>query len=238
MSKILLETYMQSTLSKGKQRLREFAKIQCPDCMRVRNTRYDSYSASASTRCISCTMRRRPLKAAEDKFNQKEYYHTIQGKVFYLYHHQVSRSKKYGWPLPNYTKEQLLEWVLAQPTTIVLFEEWEKANYIKDLAPSIDRLDDYKPYTLANIQLTTWKVNNQKGREWKLKGLNTKATKPVIQRTLEGIFVSQYHSIMEAERQTGIGNAKISSCCRGYRMAKGFQKPVYSAGGFKWEYTV
>lgn len=238
MRKILLDTYIKGTLTNGKQRLREFAKIQCPDCMRVRDTRYDSYVASETTRCRACIMEKKPLKNKEDKFNRMEYYHTIQGKIYSVYHQQVSRSKKYTWQLPAYTKEQLLDWVLAQPTANLLFENWEKSNYAKHLAPSIDRLDDYKPYSLTNIQLTTWEYNNQKGKEHKLKGLNTKATKPVNQYTLGGEFVKKYHSMMEAQRQTGIDNAKISACCVGYRIAKGYQKPVHTAGGFKWAYAV
>ena len=37
-----------------------------------------------------------------------------------------------------------------------------------------------------------------------------------------------YHSIMEAERQTGVKNTLISKCCKGYQK---------TAGGFHWTYA-
>ena len=42
------------------------------------------------------------------------------------------------------------------------------------LAPSIDRKDDYKPYTFDNIQLTTWQQNKAKGHEDCKNGINNK----------------------------------------------------------------
>lgn len=38
-----------------------------------------------------------------------------------------------------------------------------------------------------------------------------------------------FHSLMEAQRQTGVNSSSISSCCRGLKK---------SAGGFHWEYFV
>ena len=50
--------------------------------------------------------------------------------------------------------------------------------------------------------------------------------KAVLQFDLEGNFIKEYPSQIEAERQTGISNVNISSCCRG----------KYSqAGGFIWK---
>jgi hypothetical protein len=62
-------------------------------------------------------------------------------------------------------------------------------------------------------------------------GLKNKLTKSkaVNQFSIDGIFIAQYPSIREAERQTGIDNALISACCRrkyGYK----------TAGGFIWNY--
>lgn len=53
--------------------------------------------------------------------------------------------------------------------------------------------------------------------------------KAVNQFTVDGIFIAQYPSIREAERQTGIDNAWISGCCRGKYGYK-------TAGGFIWNY--
>lgn len=49
----------------------------------------------------------------------------------------------------------------------------------------------------------------------------------VIQLTMDGNLVNEYKSIREAERVTGINNAKISMVCKNKRN---------SAGNFKWIY--
>lgn len=62
----------------------------------------------------------------------------------------------------------------------------------------------------------------------KEKLLNRKdQSKPVMQYTLDIEFVTEYPSITEAERQTGISEGNISMCCRGKRK---------SAGGYIWRY--
>lgn len=63
-------------------------------------------------------------------------------------------------------------------------------------------------------------------------GLKNKLTKSkaVNQFTIDGIFVAQYPSIREAERQTGIDNRWISGVCKGKYGYK-------TAGGYLWEYT-
>lgn len=50
---------------------------------------------------------------------------------------------------------------------------------------------------------------------------------PVSQYTIEGVFITSYESIHEAQRLTNIDKTTISRCCRG------IQK---TAGGFKWTY--
>lgn len=54
-----------------------------------------------------------------------------------------------------------------------------------------------------------------------------KLSKPVLQFTKDEIFVNEYPSIKEVERQTGIANQSISACCIGKRK---------SAGGSVWKY--
>lgn len=40
-------------------------------------------------------------------------------------------------------------------------------------------------------------------------------SKPVYQYGLNGVFIAEYPSMMEAERQTGISNSAICACCKG-----------------------
>ena len=53
--------------------------------------------------------------------------------------------------------------------------------------------------------------------------------KPVLQYTLDMVFVKEYPSIGEASRQTGINKVNISACCKGKYGCK-------SAGGYIWRY--
>lgn len=65
-----------------------------------------------------------------------------------------------------------------------------------------------------------------------IKGANAskkKLSKPVIQFTLDGKFVAEYPSTMEAYRQTGIHYSNIANCCRGKEHCK-------SAGNYKWKF--
>ena len=54
--------------------------------------------------------------------------------------------------------------------------------------------------------------------------------KAVNQFTVDGIFIAQYPTVREAERQTGINNSWISGCCRGKYGYK-------TAGGYIWKYS-
>lgn len=47
----------------------------------------------------------------------------------------------------------------------------------------------------------------------------------VLQYSLDGKFIAEYHSLGEAERTTGALRSKIIMCCQGKRK---------TAGGFKW----
>ena len=49
----------------------------------------------------------------------------------------------------------------------------------------------------------------------------------ILQFSKEGELIAEYHSEMEAERQTGCYQSHISSCCKGERK---------STGGYIWKY--
>lgn len=52
-------------------------------------------------------------------------------------------------------------------------------------------------------------------------------SKQVLQYTFDGDFVSEYPSMQEAQRQTGINQGCISACCNGKQK---------TAGGYKWAF--
>ena len=156
-----------------------------------------------------------------------EYKNSKIGVVSVIYSSQKQHSKHRGHPMPSYTKKELKDWLYSQKKFHELYDVWKANGYEKDLKPSCDRLDDYKPYTLDNLQITTWRGNYKKVHRDKIDGVNNKQSKAVLQFTLDGNFIAEYHSMNEAERQTGISHGNISSVCTGLRN---------KAGGFVWKY--
>ena len=109
-----------------------------------------------------------------------------------------------------------------------IYDNWVASNYNSDLTPSLDRIDDYLPYTETNIELVTWKENKDKGHLDRKEGRNNKQSRSVEQFTLDEEYVATYHSMHEAERITGITRSSIGKCCRGV---------LKQSNHFKWQYA-
>lgn len=88
--------------------------------------------------------------------------HTPAGWLGRLYKTQRRSSKKRGHPHPSYTQEELGAWASAQGTYKTLWEDWVASGFERMRAPSVDRIDICKPYTLGNIRLVSWEENKLK----------------------------------------------------------------------------
>lgn len=234
MERLLLNTFTRRV--KGKTR--EIAIVECPDCDGIREMRYDSYVIATTTCCRSCLNLRRPTKNEEDRFDWEAYYHSKLGKAAHIYQTQRLRCKTKGWPEPDYTREELIDWLLNSSTYHALFDAWEASGHQKHLAPSVDRLDDYKTYSLANTRIVTWQENNNRGRKDQVEGRNLKNCKAVDQLTLDGVFVQRFHSVSAAARFHQTDDSKIGAVCRGLPVKKGnkYVTPK-TVKGFKWQYS-
>ena len=115
-----------------------------------------------------------------------------------------------------------------------LFNDWKDSGFSQDRSLSIDRLDDYKPYSFDNIRLVDWETNNKKGSESQITGDNTKNCRAVRQLTMDGIPIQDFHSVKAAARTLGISATGVHEAAQGFRYNK---SPAYSAGGYKWEYA-
>lgn len=150
-------------------------------------------------------------------------------KIKTIYDNQVVHSKTRGDSPPNYTKQELIEWCLRQPIYRRLHAVWKLSGHNTLLAPSCDRIDDYKPYTLGNIQLMTWGENASKYKQDAKNGVNTKQCDAVLQlHKHTGKVIQRFHSQGEAARKTGAQQSCICGCCIGDRI---------TAGGYKWRYA-
>ncbi len=165
-------------------------------------------------------------RRADCKECRKRFLRSERGLCKGLLSNQKTKSKKRGHPPPAYTEEQLFQWMVAQSTFQKLYTAWVDAGYETSLKPSIDRIDDYQPYTLNNINLTTTEYNINRYYADAIQGINTKTAIAVNQYTLDGVFVASHHSYKAAARFLGhnqIGNIR--------NVAEGLGKTAY---GYIW----
>lgn len=147
------------------------------------------------------------------------------GLIERIYFAQTSNSKQRGHNPPKYTKDELVLWTTTQPNFERLYRDWEDSDYDTECRPSIDRLDDYKGYSMDNIQLLTWGENKNKLYKDTKEGINTKTLIEIHKYTLEGVYIESYHSASEAIRQNNLSSSSS--------LAKSTNKPKV-AGGFQW----
>ena len=83
-----------------------------------------------------------------------------------LYSHQCEASRKRGHEKPQYTWNELRSNFIDTPLFNKIYDEWVKSNFLKEKAPSFDRIDNSKGYSFDNIRLTTWKENDILGSQY------------------------------------------------------------------------
>jgi hypothetical protein len=164
-----------------------------------------------------------------DKEKVVNRYRTKKGLITHIYSNQKRTSIARKYRPPTYSKKEFINWMFSQPNFLELYNNWVKSNFKKELTPSIDRLNDYKSYTLKNIQLITWEDHCQKSYNDKKNGINTKICKSVTQYSANGVLIKTFYSISQAERETKINNAQISKVCL---------NKSNTAGGYIWRYAI
>lgn len=92
----------------------------------------------------------------------KKYSKTKDGLIGVLYNTQKKSSRKRGHRPPEYSKQDFKDWCYSQKVFHELYEEWKQSKFNDRLKPSIDRKCDDIHYCMNNIQIVTWKENNEK----------------------------------------------------------------------------
>ncbi len=100
----------------------------------------------------------------------KKYEKTKRGFLTRLYRNMVSRisgvqKAKYHLYKGKTILDKTLfyEWALNNETFHLLFNEYEKQNYDRKLAPSVDRIDSEGGYFIGNMEFVTHSENSRRG---------------------------------------------------------------------------
>ncbi len=160
---------------------------------------------------------------------QLRYARTKKGVITTIYGGQTASSKRRGHSPQTYSREWLNGWIMDQDLFHTLYAKWVDSGYIRDLKPSVDRLEDELPYTESNIQLMTAGQNRDKQGVQIKTGLKTSMLKPVIKLSKDGVHIEEYHSAREAARAMNAHSSGVIDCCNGKK-----KKGLYL--GYKWKY--
>ena len=151
----------------------------------------------------------------------------MRNKIALMYYAQCSNSKRRGMAKPSYSKDDLIEWLENDFVFSILYNNWMSSFNEREMSPSLDRIDDSKPYTFNNVVLMTWGENKAKN-DFMRKSGTAKACLVGVNKYKGTTLLDTYYSVSEAARQTGLNQSNISKCCSGKRK---------SVGGYRWEYS-
>jgi len=194
---------------------------RCSTCLKVLDisffTKQKQGKFGVRSRCKTC------LKKEDYKWLKSK-----NGVISQILTVQKVSSKKRKMDMPSYSKKELKDWLLSKKEFHSIYNQWVKGGYRRAEAVSVDRLDDYKPYSLDNIQILTWSKNRDKRHSDVVSGINNKQSRAVIQMSLDDKFLKEYYSIHQASRETKICVAGIHNACSG---------KYKTSGKFKWKFA-
>jgi len=151
---------------------------------------------------------------------------TLSGVVRKIYSKQRESSRKRGHSMPSYSLNELRAWCLSKPDFIKLHSLWVESNFERELAPSVDRVNDDIGYSFYNIQVMSWRDNMVKGHNSPHVNRDELCLS-VEQLSKDGAVINEFRSIYAAGKATGIYKENIASCCLG---------KLKTAGKFKWRH--
>lgn len=112
-------------------------------------------------------IKQRERRKLNNNATTKKYEKTKKGFLMRLYRNMKSRVEgvqKLKYHLYKgkdiLSKEEFYTWSLNNPDFHRLFENYENSGYERKLAPSPDRIDANKGYTIDNIQWVTMSENS------------------------------------------------------------------------------
>lgn len=136
---------------------------------------------------------------------------------FYLgtcYSEITRRCTKFDQIRPNYfgkqkcTKIQFMDKFLNDSKFLELYSIWQNNKYIRKYAPSIDRIDNNKDYTIDNLRFTTHYENS------------TKDNKLPVRLFENGLLIKEFDSQLECAKYLNVCPAVICNCIKQFKRIK------------------
>ena len=153
---------------------------------------------------------------------------TPNGVVATMYFSQRQSSRNRNHPYPDYSLDELRNWVFSQSNWKELYDNWVESGYDKMAKPSCDRTDDFKPYSLDRLRLVTWLDNKLKGEEERRAGgIDRRNHVAVIGTCVETGERKRFSSMKEVDND-GFSYKCVWLCCKG-------KNKVHK--GYTWEYA-
>tara|TARA_R110001606_G_C15305763_1_gene643077 strand:+ start:379 stop:999 length:621 start_codon:yes stop_codon:yes gene_type:complete len=177
-------------------------------------------------KCKECTKKDSKDNPRSISVNNNSYDKSEKGVIRVMYKTQKVNSKFRKMDIPNYSKDELKQWLYRNGFK-ELYDNYVLSHYNKRSKPSIDRIDDFKPYTFDNIKLGTWQENMDHQRKDILTGTGKSGArcKPVLQKDNKGNVLALFVSRSAAIRAIGYTFDKCLVSGRADRNK-----------GFFWEY--
>lgn len=156
-----------------------------------------------------------------------------------MYATQKASSTKRKHAPPNYTEKDLYDWIVSQKNFKLLWKNYQNSGQLKELAPSADRIDSNKPYTIDNLELVTWGENDARGAKDTKSGKLITQHKKVRAVNLDGTTHKIYVSLHEAARDVKGSATNIQRVADKATVTKpdGRTTVMKSSKGFIWEWA-
>ena len=173
-------------------------------------------------KCKSCT--KSDVKINSERVGTT-YDFSEKGVFRVIYKTQKRNQKLRGHGELPYTKSDLIAWCKDNGFDD-LFNAWVESGNKNALKPSVDRIDDFKGYSLDNIQLGTWQDNRDHQASDIMNGTGTggKRCKALLKLDSDMKEVCEYVSYSSAKRDMG------------YSLEHQIKNQVPCRNGFYWKY--
>lgn len=184
--------------------------------------RDDDFYKCSCNKCKECVKEsvRKRREAIGDVYDR-----TRHGVLRVMYKTQKRNNILRGYGDMEYSKSELGEW-LSNNGFDDMYSDWVSSGFIKDLKPSVDRIDSEAGYSIGNIRLVTWRENRMSQYDDIKKGSGSsgKRCKPLLKISHNGCILKEYPSYNEAKRDAG------------YSLEYQIKNKTKCRNGFLWRY--